>query len=83
VKHFVETGAVDQVGRATEVIDRGLFTERPLGAEHRHAQGRLQRQTGGHDFAPDGGHVLVAQGAAVGGFDVGDDLGHPIRPEEG
>ena len=83
MEHFVEIGAVHQVGCTTKIFDGSLFAESACGAEHGYALGRLERQAGRHNFAPDGGHMLALEGALVGGLDLLDHLGHPVRAEEG
>ena len=82
VEHLVEAVAVDQVGGAAEEFDGSLLAERALRTKHRHALRHFQCQAGGHDLAPDGGHVLVQQRPWVGGLYLLDDLRHAIGAEK-
>jgi len=83
VEHLVEGGAIHQVGRAAEEFDRGLFAEGAFGAEHGHALRRLEREAGGHDLAPDRGHVRPFERAGVGVLHLLDDLRHTVGTENG
>ncbi|MNV37056.1 hypothetical protein D3C71_1285590 [compost metagenome] len=82
VEHFVEVGAVHQVGRTAKELDGGLLAERAFGAQHRHALWRLQRQACGHDFAPDGCYVRSFERSGVGGLNLLDHLGYAVRAKE-
>ncbi|MNT62109.1 hypothetical protein D3C72_1998020 [compost metagenome] len=82
MEHFVEVGAVHQVGGTAKELDGGLLAERAFGAQHRHALWRLQRQACGHDFAPDGCYVRSFERSGVGGLNLLDHLGYAVRAKE-
>ena len=83
MKNFIEVGAIHQVCGAAKELDGRLFAERAFRAQHGHALRRFKRQAGGHDFAPDGGHVGALERPGVGGLDLLDYLRHAIGAEEG
>jgi len=53
-----------------------------LRPQHSHALRHFEREAGGHDLAPDGGHVRALQRAGVVFLHLGDDLGGAVGAEE-
>ena len=82
VEHFVKVSAVVELHRAAKKFDRGLFAKSALRAQHRDALRRFQGEAGGHDFAPDGGHMAAVQGARVQVLDFLQHLRHPVGAEK-
>ena len=64
-------------------LQRRLFAKGAGRAQVGYAHRRLERQTGRHDFAPDGLHMFALQWAGVGLLYFLDDCSHAIGPEEG
>jgi hypothetical protein len=82
VEHLVKAVAVNQLGGATEKLDRCLFAKCANRTQHRHALRCFQGQTGRHDFAPDSAHVLIFQRTWVVGLDFFQYLRYAVGAEK-
>ena len=63
-------------------LQRGLFAESPRRTEVSHADRRLKRQAGGHDFPPDRSDMFVLERAFVSLLNLLDHLRDPVRSEK-
>jgi hypothetical protein len=82
-KHLVDADAGHVLDAGAEKLQRRLLAEGAGGAQVGDAHRGFEGQAGRHDFAPDGGDVLVLERALVGLLDLFDHLGHPVGAEEG
>ena len=83
MEHLIKVGAVVQLHGTAKKLDRGLFAKCPLWAQHRDTLRCFQGQARGHDFAPNGGHMITVQGAWIQVLYFLQHLCHPVRAEKG